>query len=72
MPLTQPVHGLDGVDMQDIFISKGTPIVVAIRSCNRNKALWGDHAAEWKPDRWLSPLPEAVIEARIPGVYANL
>ncbi|EPS92689.1 hypothetical protein FOMPIDRAFT_1137457, partial [Fomitopsis schrenkii] len=26
----------------------------------------------WKPERWLSTLPTAVTESRIPGVYSNL
>ncbi len=41
-------------------------------ACNTNKALWGEDAYEWKPERWLGPLPRALDEARIPGVYSNL
>ena len=29
-------------------------------------------ALEWKPERWLSPLPQAVIDAHLPGVYSHL
>ncbi|TCD66902.1 cytochrome P450-dit2 [Steccherinum ochraceum] len=72
LPLSQPIRSNDGSMMKEIVIPKGTITIVGIRACNRNKALWGEDALEWKPERWLSPLPDAVINARIPGVYSNL
>lgn len=57
--------------IQEIPIPKGTTIIIGILGCNINKALWGEDAHEWKPERWLSPLPPAVDEARIPGVYSR-
>ena len=42
-----------------------------LAACNTDKALWGEDALEWNPGRWLQPLPAAVEEARIPGIYAN-
>ena len=39
---------------------------------NRSKAIWGEDAEEWKPERWLSPLPESVAEAKVPRIYSNL
>ncbi|EEB98095.1 hypothetical protein MPER_02458 [Moniliophthora perniciosa FA553] len=35
-------------------------------------SLWGPDALEWKPERWLEPLPAVIPEARIPGVYSHL
>lgn len=32
---------------------------------------WGEDALEWKPERWLKPLPRAVEDAWIPGIYSN-
>lgn len=58
--------------MNEIFIPKGTDIVIAIGAANRNQALWGPDADEWKPERWLSPLPKAVTEAHVPGIYSHL
>ena len=58
--------------MHEIHIPKGTHIMVAIQACNRNKALWGEDALVWKPERWLAPLPDALTQARVPGVYSNL
>ncbi|KAH8101250.1 cytochrome P450 [Cristinia sonorae] len=72
LPLSKPIRGNDGTLISEILIPKGTTTIVGIRACNRNKALWGEDALEWKPERWLSPLPEAVTDARIPGVYSNL
>ncbi|KAJ2915661.1 hypothetical protein MD484_g4746, partial [Candolleomyces efflorescens] len=27
---------------------------------------------EWKPERWLSPLPDTVPDARVPGIYSHM
>ena len=70
--LSRPIQGANGATVNEIHIPKGTPICVGIRSCNRSKTIWGDDALEWKPERWLSPLPESVTENRVPGVYSNL
>lgn len=29
-------------------------------------------ADEWKPERWFSPLPDALVDARIPGIYSHM
>ncbi|KAI0070119.1 cytochrome P450 [Panus rudis PR-1116 ss-1] len=72
MPLSEPIRGVDGTMISEIPIAKGTDIMVGIWGSNINPALWGDDAEVFKPERWLKPLPEAVSEARIPGVYSNL
>ena len=58
--------------MSEIPVPKGATLLLGLRACNTNPALWGEDALEWKPERWLKPLPRAVEEARIPGIYANL
>ncbi|KAK7678132.1 hypothetical protein QCA50_018925 [Cerrena zonata] len=72
MPLSEPIHCVDGTTMSEIPVPAGTTVIVAIRPSNLNKELWGDDVLEFKPERWLSPLPSVVTEARIPGVYSNL
>lgn len=72
MPLSAPVKATDGTMLNEIFVPKGTDIMIGIRASNRNPALWGPDADEWKPDRWLAPLPDTVTQAHIPGVYSNL
>lgn len=54
------------------FLSQNTTVTIGIRACNRNKDIWGDDALEWKPERWLKPLPETVLSSHIPGIYSNL
>ena len=71
LPFSEPIEGLDGTMMNEVVVPKNTLVFVAIRSCNRNKAIWGDDAEEWKPERWLAPLPPTVSEARIPSIFAN-
>ena len=56
----------------EIPLPKDTTVMVGVISSNTSKALWGEDAYEWNPDRWLSKLPDALLEARIPGVYSNL
>ena len=72
MPLSAPIRGVDGTLMNEIFVPKGTMILVSNWMSNVNKAIWGEDADQWKPERWLEPLPGTLKEARIPGIYANL
>ena len=72
LPLSKPLKGVNGKMIHEILVPKDTTIGVGILSANRYKAIWGEDAMEWKPERWLSPLPESVSEAKIPGIYSNL
>ena len=38
-------------------------VVAGTAAVNRDPAVWGPNADEWIPERWLRPLPEAVIDA---------
>ena len=58
--------------MAEVLVPRGTILQLDYQASNRNKALWGEDAREWKPERWLQPLPQTVEEARIPGIYSNL
>ncbi|KAK7691817.1 hypothetical protein QCA50_005220 [Cerrena zonata] len=72
MPLSRPVTGKDGIVMNEIPVPAGTTVVVGIRSCNLNTDIWGEDALEFKPERWMTQLPNTVTDSRIPGVYSNL
>ena len=72
LPLSKPIIGTDGKEMTEVFIPKGTKIFVSILGSNRNPNLWGLDAFEWKPERWLNPLPEVLASAKVPGVYSHL
>lgn len=58
--------------MHSISIPKNTDVIVSIIGANQDPALWGADSFEWKPERWLSPLPDAVVDAHIPGVYSHV
>ena len=72
LPLHEPVRGKDGTLISDLTVPKGSVAILNLWACNRNPALWGGDAFEWKPERWLAPLPRALEEARVPGVYSHL
>ncbi|RPD52579.1 cytochrome P450 [Lentinus tigrinus ALCF2SS1-6] len=72
LPLTWPVRGKDGTMMSEILVPRGTLVVPNLQACNRNKALWGDDALEWRPERWMEELPKELYEAHVPGIYSNL
>ncbi|KAF7344511.1 Rint-1 family protein [Mycena sanguinolenta] len=63
---------VNGSPVTEIPVPAETGIFVSILSANRNPAVWGPDVLEWKPERWLSPLPQSVIDAKVPGIYANL
>ncbi|CAL1698257.1 unnamed protein product [Somion occarium] len=72
LPVFKPFPGVNGHMIHEVAVPKGTPIVISLHGYNRNKAIWGEDATEWKPERWLEPLPEAVRETANAGVYSNL
>ena len=57
MPLLEPIVGRDGTTMNEILVPKDTTVLLALRACNRSKAIWGDDVNEWKPERWMQPPP---------------
>ncbi|GBE88427.1 cytochrome P450 [Sparassis crispa] len=70
IPLNTPFVDTRGEIHDSIRIAKGSNIFIPILAVNRSKALWGDDAHEFRPDRWIEGVPEAV--ASIPGVWGNL
>jgi cytochrome P450 len=72
LPLSKPIVGRDGTEVGEILVPQSTNVFIAIRGVNRSVDIWGLDADEWKPERWLSPLPDSVTKARIPGIYSNL
>ncbi|KAF9261497.1 cytochrome P450 [Marasmius fiardii PR-910] len=72
LPLSTPVTCSDGSVVNEIFIPRNTEILISIVNSNRNKAIWGEDADDWKPERWLSPLPQVLVDAKVPGVYSHL
>ncbi|KAI0056932.1 cytochrome P450 [Artomyces pyxidatus] len=71
LPLLRPIQGVNP-PQTSIFVPEGTNIIIDILGGNCEQSMWGPDADEWKPERWLAPLPDSVTDAHIPGVYSNL
>ena len=72
MPLLWPIKSADGKsELTQIPVKKNTSVIVSILNVNRSTKIWGDDAEEWKPERWLQPLPQSVVDAKVPGAYSN-
>ncbi|KAF8805234.1 cytochrome P450 [Phlegmacium glaucopus] len=72
LPFSTPIKGLDGREITEVPIPNNTNVIVGILAANRNPEIWGPDSYEWNPDRWLTPLPDSVSAAHIPGIYSNL
>ncbi|KAF8962739.1 cytochrome P450 [Flammula alnicola] len=72
LPLSKPIKGIDGQEIHEIPIPNNTNVVVGILEANRNPDIWGPDSHEWKPERWLNPLPDTVAAAHVPGIYSHL
>ena len=78
VPLAIPVKSADGKkEITEILVPKGTTIHVSIAGMNRSKAIWGDDAKEFKPERWLraggpTDAVSASAFARIPSLFSSL
>ncbi|KAG1782230.1 cytochrome P450 [Suillus placidus] len=72
LPLMSPISDVNAKELTQIVVPKGTNLVVSILAANTNRAIWGEDATLWRPERWLQPLPQTVTESRIPGVYSHL
>ena len=64
--------GVDGSTISELFIPKGTIAHVALKAANQDRNVWGPDALEWKPERWLKPLPQSVLESHIPSAFPYL
>ncbi|KAJ7647813.1 cytochrome P450 [Roridomyces roridus] len=72
IPLWKPIIGVDGSDITTLNVTKGTDFILVIVNAHRDPEIWGPDALEFKPERWLNPLPDAVGDAALPGVYFQL
>ncbi|THU90950.1 cytochrome P450 [Dendrothele bispora CBS 962.96] len=72
VPLSKPITGVDGRKISELALPKDTLVFIGSINSNRDPELWGTDAFEFKPERWLSSLPQAVVDAHLPGVYSNL
>ncbi len=62
---------MDGRPLHELVVPAGTTVWLNIFGVNRDPTIWGSDASQWKPERWLEPLPDSVVEAHVPSVFAH-
>ena len=73
LPLAWPIKSAGGKsEIREIPLCKNTKITIAAYGCNRSKAIWGEDAHEWKPERWIGGQAEEAAKVRLPGVYSSM
>ncbi|KAJ6609032.1 cytochrome P450 [Mycena sp. CBHHK59/15] len=72
IPLWRPITGADGSEVHTLNVAKGTDFILVVVAAHRDPEIWGEDALEFKPERWISPLPDTVSDAALPGVYFQL
>ncbi|KAG7095748.1 hypothetical protein E1B28_006458 [Marasmius oreades] len=70
IPLSNPITTTDGKQIDQITVSKGQIVFLSIPAYNRNKAVFGEDAHVFRPERWLQK-SEGMGSTSV-GVYANL
>ncbi|CAE6421498.1 unnamed protein product [Rhizoctonia solani] len=68
LPLRYPIKD----NKHEMYIKKGTRVLISLSRANRCRETWGEDADEFRPERWLSSLPQSVTDAKILGVYSPI
>ncbi|KAJ7488873.1 cytochrome P450 [Mycena latifolia] len=72
LPLATPLIGTDGRAVSSIAVPKGTTVWVAVAKANHDPAVWGPHAREFRPERWVGGRAEgASRNVKMPGVWGG-
>ncbi|KAJ7664860.1 cytochrome P450 [Mycena rosella] len=69
LPLRRPYLDRAGRAHESLRVSKGQVIHIPILDVNTDTEIWGDDAAEFRPERW-EDVPDAATA--VPGVWAHL
>jgi hypothetical protein len=70
--LTYPIQTTSGTPTSEVFVPTGTLVIMGLLETNSDPRIWGPDAREWKPERWLKPLPQSVKDVKMPGVYSDM
>ncbi|KAG9009835.1 hypothetical protein FRB93_005106 [Tulasnella sp. JGI-2019a] len=58
LPLLNPIRNpRTGEEVRSVMVKKGQTIHISHMAINRSKAMWGEDASEFKPERWISTVP---------------
>ncbi|KAF8202807.1 cytochrome P450 [Mycena galopus ATCC 62051] len=69
LPLSNPYIDKEGKSHNSLLIPAGQMIHIPILAINTDKDIWGEDAAEFKPERWEN-IPDST--SAIPSIWANL
>lgn len=53
LTLTEPIIDINGKAIHELYIPKGTDVLIPNRYLNCNTTHWGEDAHEFNPERWL-------------------
>ncbi|OSX56492.1 hypothetical protein POSPLADRAFT_1159998 [Postia placenta MAD-698-R-SB12] len=67
IPVSKPFYDRHGSVRTSIHVKKGDIITIPIQAMNKNTEVWGDDAAEFRPERWARQK-----SAGPPGLWANM
>jgi cytochrome P450 len=73
LPLEHPIDTPSG-KITSVPVKKGTLVFLNSVYFNRNKAIWGERADQFLPERWIEKKIDEVTHAdsRLPGVYSSM
>ncbi|KAI0734311.1 cytochrome P450 [Fomitopsis betulina] len=69
IPLSKPYMDVHGRLHDYVQVDKGCMVQIPMLAVNRSKAIWGEDALEFRPERW-SNVPAAA--QKIPGTWSNM
>lgn len=72
IPLSKPITLRSGKEVDYVNIKKGQQILIPVLSIHKDKDIWGEDAEEFRPDRWLDGVPEALAANKGASVYSYL
>ncbi|KAK6969689.1 cytochrome P450 [Favolaschia claudopus] len=70
VPLTYPIRStINDEETKELLIQQGTAVYLGMSAANRSTAIWGNDAAEFKPERWLN---RTQGESKLPRAYSGM
>ncbi|KAJ7758644.1 cytochrome P450 [Mycena metata] len=72
LPLTTPIWTPAGELLDKLPIHKGTVVTVSSYYTNTAKSIWGEDAAEFKPERWLDGQDVPAAAKELPGYHHTM
>ncbi|EPT01442.1 hypothetical protein FOMPIDRAFT_1120520 [Fomitopsis schrenkii] len=69
IPLSKPYVDVYGRLHDYVQVDKGCMVQIPMLAVNRSKAIWGEDALEFRPERWAM-VPEAA--QKVPGTWSNM